>query len=333
MKLITYELEITIPVLKKSIKFGINKSLKQLLLLAGVTSSTPFIFKNNVQTMYDFVQVLQNIMVAVTILVLLLSLFGRDTAKEYFELLSKSDLNHHTSTRRKSDGGIFWFFCLGVGYIIFWIMYIIQPPVTATGVSFSIGCVVSFLHGLEITIMKYIVVKQLRCTRSWARSSATVEKLISNTRQILGGNSSINCADGPTVTFLEGLAFLSILRHCYSCWMFFYAHVELFAVRNLFLVRSCLYLITLFMAFLLAVLSSMVNDEVGEIKMQLDITWTALPCTRKQQKMMSLFILELYHSPVELSALGFFDINRPTLVSALSIIISCIQPNANQVNN
>ncbi|KAG8297911.1 hypothetical protein J6590_025122 [Homalodisca vitripennis] len=137
--------------------------------------------------------------------------------------------------------------------------------------------------------MKYIVIKHLRCARSWARSSATVEKLISNTRQILGWNSSINSADGPTVTFLEGLAFVATLRHCYS-----------------------------------SVVSSMVNDEVEEIKMQLDITWTARPCTRKQKKMMSLFILELYHSPVELSALGFFDINRPTLVSALSIIISCV---------
>ncbi|KAG8260774.1 hypothetical protein J6590_089319 [Homalodisca vitripennis] len=147
--------------------------------------------------------------------------------------------------------------------------------------------------------MKYIVIKQLRCVRSWARSSATVEKLISNTRQILGWNSSINCADGPTAAFLEGLAFVATLR-------------------------SCVYISALSIAILLAVLCSIVADEVEEIKMQLDITWTARPCTRKQQKMMSLFILELYHSPVELSALGFFDINRPTLVSALSIIISCM---------
>ncbi|KAG8297907.1 hypothetical protein J6590_025117, partial [Homalodisca vitripennis] len=161
--------------------------------------------------------------------------------------------------------------------------------------------------------MKYIVIKQLRCVRSWARSSATVEKLISNTRQILGWNSSINCADGPTAAFLEGLAFVATLRYCYSCWMVFGAHVELFGVRNLFFVRSCVYISALSIAILLAVLCSIVADEVEEIKMQLDITWTARPCTRKQQKMMSLFILELYHSPVELSALGFFDINRPTL--------------------
>ncbi|KAG8304355.1 hypothetical protein J6590_095962, partial [Homalodisca vitripennis] len=263
-------------------------------------------------------------MTAFTTLILLLSLFGRDTAKEYFELWSTSDQNNYTSTRSKSDCGIWLFVCLGVGYVTCCTIYITEIPNTVTGIFFSIGCIVSYLHGLEITVMKYIMIKQLRCARSWARSSATVEKLISNTRQILGWNSSINSTDGPTATFLEGLAFVAALRYCYSCWMVFGAHVELFAVRNLFFVRSCVYISALLTAILLPVLCSIAADEVEEIKMQLDITWTARPCTRKQQKMMSLFILELYHSPVELSALGFFDINRPTLVSALSIIISCM---------
>ncbi|KAG8321628.1 hypothetical protein J6590_043212 [Homalodisca vitripennis] len=295
------------------------------MFLAGVTSSISFMYENGVQTMYDLFKTLQVFMIAALLLAQLLeSLFGRDITKEYFELWSKCDLNNPTSSRDKPDHALSLLVCLGIICIISSAIYILKLPLTVMDVSFRIGCTICILHGLKSTMMKNILVKRLCVARFSARSLGTVEKLISDTRQILDWNSSLNCADGPTATFLGGLMFVTIFRQCYSFWIVFGTYVDFAEDMQLFWARSFLYMTSLSISIMLATVSSAVAAEIEEIKMELDISVTTLPCTRKQQRAMSLFMLELHHSPVELSAMGFFDINRPTLVSALAVIISCL---------
>ncbi|KAG8290826.1 hypothetical protein J6590_074814 [Homalodisca vitripennis] len=49
--------------------------------------------------------------------------------------------------------------------------------------------------------------------------------------------------------------------------------------------------------------------------MELDITRTARPCSKRSKRSISLFMLEIHHTPVEFSALGLFTINRATLTT------------------